>query len=109
MICSTLMLLRRTIGSHPGARAAARRKHCNGAGVAAANLGARVAFVGRLSDHDEGAAVRADLAAHGVDLQFALPDSQARPIRATIVVYKHGERFIAYDDRTTIGLLPATT
>ena len=74
--------------------------------VAAAKLGARVAFVGRLSDHDEGAAVRADLAAHGVDLQFALPDSQARPVRATIVVYKHGERFIAYDDMTTIGLLP---
>jgi sulfofructose kinase len=74
--------------------------------VAAAHLGAKVAFVGRLSDREEGAAVRADLAGHGVDLRFALPDSQARPIRATIIVYKHGERFIAYDDVTTIGLLP---
>ncbi|HEU4909903.1 MAG TPA: PfkB family carbohydrate kinase [Propionibacteriaceae bacterium] len=74
--------------------------------VAAAALGARVAFVGRLSDRDDGATVRADLASHGVDLQFALPDSQARPVRATIVVYKHGERFIAFDDSTTIGLLP---
>jgi sugar/nucleoside kinase (ribokinase family) len=74
--------------------------------VAASGLGARAAFVGRLSDRDDGAAVRADLASHGVDLQFALPDSQARPIRATIVVYKHGERFIAFDDLTTLGLLP---
>jgi sugar/nucleoside kinase (ribokinase family) len=74
--------------------------------VAAAHLGAKVAFVGRLSDREEGAAVRADLAAHGVDLRFALPDSQARPIRATIIVYKQGERFIAFDDMTTIGLLP---
>lgn len=74
--------------------------------VAAAGLGARVALVGRLSDRDEGAEIRADLASHGVDLRFALPDSQARPIRATIVVYKHGERFIAFDDLTTVGLLP---
>ena len=74
--------------------------------VAAAGLGARVAFVGRLSDQEDGALVRADLAAHGVDLQFALPDSEARPIRATIVVFQHGDRFIAYDDATRIGLLP---
>jgi len=74
--------------------------------VAASGLGAKVAFVGRLSDREDGAAVRADLASHGVDLQFALPDFQARPIRATIVVYRHGERFIAFDDLTTIGLLP---
>jgi sugar/nucleoside kinase (ribokinase family) len=74
--------------------------------VAAAELGARVAFVGRLSDRDKGADVRVDLAAHGVDLQFAVPDPSARPISATIVVYKHGERFIAFDDVTTIGLLP---
>jgi sugar/nucleoside kinase (ribokinase family) len=74
--------------------------------VAAAVLGARVAFVGRLSDQEDGALVRADLAAHGVDLQFALPDSEARPIRATIVVFQHGDRFIAYDDATLIGLLP---
>lgn len=74
--------------------------------VAAAGLGAKVAFAGRLSDRDEGAIVRADFAAHGVDLTFALPDPQARPIRATIVVYKDGERFIAYDDVTTVGLSP---
>ena len=74
--------------------------------VAAAVLGARVAFVGRLSDQEDGALVRADLAAHGVDLQFALPDLEARPIRATIVVFQHGDRFIAYDDATRIGLLP---
>jgi sulfofructose kinase len=74
--------------------------------VAAAVLGARVAFVGRLSDQEDGALVRADFAAYGVDLQFALPDSEARPIRATIVVFHHGDRFIAYDDATRIGLLP---
>ena len=74
--------------------------------VAAAVLGARVAFVGRLSDQEDGALVRADLAAYGVDLQFALPDLEARPIRATIVVFQHGDRFIAYDDATRIGLLP---
>ena len=74
--------------------------------VAAAALGARAAFVGRLSDQDEGAAVRADLAAHGVDLRFALPDWQARPVRATIVVYEHGERFIAFDDVTTDWFAP---
>ena len=74
--------------------------------VAAAGLGARVAFVGRLSTRGEGALVRADLASHGVDLQFALHDSEARPIRATVVVFKHGDRFIAYDDATRIGLLP---
>ena len=74
--------------------------------VAAAVLGARVAFVGRLSDREDGALVRADLAAYGVDLQFALPDFEARPIRATIVVFQHGDRFIAYDDATRIGLLP---
>jgi sugar/nucleoside kinase (ribokinase family) len=74
--------------------------------VAAAALGARAAFVGRLSDREDGATVRADLVAHGVDVQFALPDWQARPIRSTIVVYEQGERFIAFDDVTTIGLLP---
>jgi sulfofructose kinase len=74
--------------------------------VAAAVLGARVAFVGRLSDQDDGALVRADLAAYGVDLQFAPADLEARPIRATIVVFQHGDRFIAYDDATRIGLLP---
>jgi sulfofructose kinase len=74
--------------------------------VAAAVLGARVAFVGRLSDQEDGALVRADLAAYGVDLQFALPDPEARPIRATIVVFHRGDRFIAYDDATRIGLLP---
>jgi sugar/nucleoside kinase (ribokinase family) len=74
--------------------------------VAAAGLGASVAFVGRLSDQEDGALVRNDLAAAGVDLQFALPDPQAKPIRATVVVFKHGDRFIAFDDRTTIGLLP---
>jgi sugar/nucleoside kinase (ribokinase family) len=74
--------------------------------VAASGLSARVAFVGRLSDREDGALVRADLAAHGVNLQFALPDLQARPIRSTVVVFKHGDRFIAYDDATTIGLLP---
>ena len=41
-----------------------------------------------------------------MDLQFALSDSEARPIRATIVVFQHGDRFIAYDDATRIGLLP---
>jgi sulfofructose kinase len=41
-----------------------------------------------------------------VDMQFALPDLEARPIRATIVVFQHGDRFIAYDDATRIGLLP---
>jgi sugar/nucleoside kinase (ribokinase family) len=74
--------------------------------VAAAGLGASVAFVGRLSDQEDGALVRGDLAAHGVDLQFALPDPRAQPIRATVVVFKHGDRFIAFDDMTTIGLLP---
>ena len=74
--------------------------------VAAAGLGARVAFVGRLSTRGDGALVRADLASHGVDLQFALPDLEARPIRATVVVFNHGDRFIAYDDATRIGLLP---
>ncbi len=74
--------------------------------VAAAVLGARVAFVGRLSDQEDGALVRADLAAYGVDLQFAVSDLEARPIRATIVVFQHGDRFIAYDDATRIGLLP---
>jgi sugar/nucleoside kinase (ribokinase family) len=74
--------------------------------VAAAGLGASVAFAGRLSDREDGAVVRADLAAHGVDLKFALPDPQARPIRATVVVFQQGDRFIAYDDATTIGLLP---
>ncbi|HEX5384541.1 MAG TPA: PfkB family carbohydrate kinase, partial [Propionibacteriaceae bacterium] len=74
--------------------------------VAAAGLGASVAFVGRLSDREDGAVVRADLAAHGVGLEFALPDPHARPIRATVVVFQQGDRFIAYDDATTIGLLP---
>jgi sugar/nucleoside kinase (ribokinase family) len=74
--------------------------------VAASGLGASVAFAGRLSDREDGAVVRADLAAHGVDLEFALPDPQARPIRATVVVFQQGDRFIAYDDATTIGLLP---
>jgi sugar/nucleoside kinase (ribokinase family) len=74
--------------------------------VAAAGLGASVAFVGRLSDQEDGALVRADLTAHGVDLQFAMPDSEARPIRATIVVFEHGDRFIAFDDETRIGMLP---
>ena len=36
----------------------------------------------------------------------SLPDSEARPIRATIVVFEHGDRFIAFDDETRIGMLP---
>jgi sugar/nucleoside kinase (ribokinase family) len=41
-----------------------------------------------------------------VDVQFALPDPEARPIRATVVVFWRGDRFIAFDDATRIGLLP---
>ena len=50
-----------------------RWKHRNGTGSCRGTWG-RAAFVGRLSDQEDGALVRADLAAHGVDLQFALPD-----------------------------------
>jgi sulfofructose kinase len=66
--------------------------------VAAATLGAQVAYLGCLSPADEWRSVAADLANHGVDLEFVQWHEGAAPIQSTIVLTADAERFIAFDD-----------
>lgn len=72
--------------------------------VAAARTGVTTSFLGHLpaSNHDEG--LLAFLAAEGVDLGNARVDAGTRPITSTILVGRDGERFIAFDDDTQLGL-----
>ncbi|MFM7147505.1 MAG: PfkB family carbohydrate kinase [Actinomycetales bacterium] len=66
--------------------------------VAAAALGAKVAYLGCLSAADEWSLVTTDLADHGVDLEFVERHHGADPIQSTIVLTADAERFIAFDD-----------
>lgn len=71
--------------------------------VAAANLGARSSFIGWLNDQPEHNVCIEELHKHNVDTSFAPISSSAKPIRSTIIVDHHGERFIAYDDSVLHG------
>jgi ribokinase len=64
------------------------------AAVAAARLGARVALVAALGDDADGAAVRADLAAHGVDTAGVVTVDAPTGV-ATVLVDQAGENAIA--------------
>ena len=86
-----------------------RREHRYGGNaaialVAAARLGVTTKFIGHLPDatHDEG--LLAFLAEEGVELDNARTDPSTYPISSTILVGNDGERFIAFDDDTQVGL-----
>jgi ribokinase len=65
------------------------------AAVAAARLGARVALVAALGDDADGAAVREDLAAHGVDTRGVITLPGTSTGLATVLVDGGGENAIA--------------
>jgi ribokinase len=62
--------------------------------VAAARLGRRVALVGRVGDDPEGATLRAELAAEGIDLSAVVADDDAPTGLAVIEVDPSGENRI---------------
>jgi len=62
--------------------------------VAAARLGARVAFVGRVGDDDDGRRLRDGLAAEGVDVAHVTVDPDAPTGMALIAVDRTGENTI---------------
>lgn len=70
----------------------------------AARAGASTAFIGHLPDEASGSDLLEQLRAEGIDLSAARMSPHVRAIRSTILVGERGERFIAYDDDTPIGL-----
>jgi len=72
--------------------------------VAAARLGVTTSFIGHLPNatHDEG--LLNFLTQEGVGLENARTEEATHPIRSTILVGTDGERFIAFDDDTQVGL-----
>lgn len=72
--------------------------------VAASRLGAASSFIGHLPDADHGGGLLAFLAGEGVDLHDARTDAATSPIGSTILVGTNGDRFIAFDDDTEVGL-----
>ena len=65
---------------------------------AAASLGARAGFVGRLSNQSEFASVIDAFEEAGVDISFAAREPDAKPVTATVIVGSDGDRFIAFED-----------
>lgn len=85
-----------------------RRELAHGGNIATALaavgvLGGRPRWLGYLPSGHEFRAVREDLLTYGVDLDGAVP-TQAAPIQSTILIDPAGERFIAFDDETELGL-----
>ncbi len=72
--------------------------------VAAARTGVRCAFLGHLPDETVEPDLLAFLRQEEIDLSRARLSSSTRPIRSTILVGRDGQRFIAFDDDTEIGL-----
>jgi sulfofructose kinase len=72
--------------------------------VAAARTGVRCAFLGHLPDDATEPDLLGLLRDEGVDTSRARLSPSARPIRSTILVDQDGERFIAFDDDTVLGL-----
>lgn len=72
--------------------------------AAAAREGVGCAFLGHLPDDTVAPDLLAHLRDEGVDLSLARTSAGTRPIRSTILVGTDGDRFIAFDDDTAVGL-----
>ncbi|GAA0292617.1 PfkB family carbohydrate kinase [Kineococcus aurantiacus] len=72
--------------------------------IIAARAGARTAFTGYLPGAASGSHLLAALREEGIDLSTARLEADTHPIRSTILVDATGERFIAFDDDTAIGM-----
>lgn len=72
--------------------------------VAAARLGAHVAYAGVLGNDDISQWVESDLAAEGIDVSQVVHHADARPIHAVIIVAQEGHtRTILYNVQGRIG------
>lgn len=105
----TILFVDGVVGHGTGKARIVRREQRYGGNTAialaaAARLGVATSFIGHLPDasHDEG--LLAFLTEHGVELNDARTDTATLPIISTILVGNDGERFIAFDDDTQIGL-----
>lgn len=103
----TLLFVDGTLGDGKG-RVTRRVQRFGGTGagalVAAARAGARTAFLGYLPDDTSGEGLPAVLRQEGIDLRHARMSAEIQPVRSTIVIDQVGQRFIAFDDDTAIGL-----
>lgn len=103
----TILFVEGTLGDGKG-RVLRREQRFGGnaatALVAAARLGARTGFLGHLPDDSSGGALLALLRREGIDLSHARTSPDTGPIVSTILVDRHGARFIAFDDDTAVGL-----
>lgn len=72
--------------------------------VAASRTGVDTAFIGHLPDRTAGEGLLSFLEEEGVDLSAARIDPNTAPITSTILVGTNGDRFIAFDDDTRVGL-----
>ena len=72
--------------------------------TAVAHEGVGCAFLGHLPDDSVAPDLLAHLRDEGVDLSLARTSPSTRPIRSTILVGNDGDRFIAFDDDTAVGL-----
>lgn len=88
-----------------------RDRQCGGltatALIAAARLGARCAYAGRLGDDDASQFVRQSLVQAGIRTDVVARDPKARPVRSVIVVdERQPTRTIFYDDLAPNGAHP---
>lgn len=74
--------------------------------VAVVSLGGEARYLGFLPDPVEWSAVYDDLTAHGIDITRATQAHGHPPIRSAIIVPPDGDRFIAFDDNTPVGIDP---
>lgn len=72
--------------------------------IAAARAGVQARFIGHLAGGPPGDEIRTVLGREGVDFEAAQVSALTPPIRSTILVDGHGQRFIAFDDNTAVGL-----
>ena len=96
----------------PGETVLGSRHYAGGGGkganqaVAAARLGARVAMVGRVGDDDHGSALRAALAAEGIDVEAVGLDESAPTGIAVITLDEHAENTIVVSPGANDWLAP---
>ncbi|TQM43757.1 PfkB family carbohydrate kinase [Pseudonocardia cypriaca] len=96
-----------SVGDGKGRVVRRERRFGGNAAVAlttAAEAGVRVGFVGHLPDDTAEPELHARMRAVGIDLSVARYSADTRPIRSTIIVGADGQRFIAFDDDTVLGL-----
>lgn len=74
--------------------------------AAVVSLGGEARYLGFLPDPVEWSAVYDDLTSHGIDHTRATQAHGHPPIRSAIIVPPDGDRFIAFDDNTPVGIDP---